>query len=682
MFTTKIEVEPKKMTEQKPKYKPDKKLWQSIAIIAGAFSFVICMLIIVNYIQINRINPVETETIDALVNRLSQNPEDQQLREQIRTLDLLARKAYFTNQWQIRMGGYLLFIGVIIVIISMQMILSVQKKTVNLKPENKNDLIFTQKQTRKWITGFSVVLVSVTLIFAFLTYRQLGNNFNKTLAQISQPINEIQIIESETPAVKPQDKIFSDEQIIEKKEKTILPEKPKTSETNKPEIKSEPPTTEVVILDDILPEQQPKPDSANKTPEPTNQAPVKTEPIKQTNSFASDIPGFNYEIPFPEKYANNYSTFRGPGGNGIAFQKNIPISWNGETGENILWKTEIPLEGFNSPIIWDNKIFLTGASKTKREVYCFNRETGEILWIAPVENIPGSPETTPKIPDYTGYAASTAATDGKNVYVIFANADVAAFDFNGKMVWGLNLGLPDNHYGYASSLLVYDDKVIIQWDQRNVAKVMALSTETGKTVWETNRNVKISWASPVIAATAQGPQLILAADPLVISYNPKTGHEIWQIKCLSGEVGPSVAVGGEMIFALNEYASLVGIKSGDQPKVVWEDYDYLSDVPCPVATDKYLIVPTSYGVIACYNAQSGQKHWEAEFDNSIYASPIIAEGKVYLIDMQGIMHIFKADKTYESIGEMPLGEGSVCTPAFSNGRIYIRGYKHLFCIGE
>ncbi|MCF8367077.1 MAG: PQQ-like beta-propeller repeat protein, partial [Bacteroidales bacterium] len=209
-----------------------------------------------------------------------------------------------------------------------------------------------------------------------------------------------------------------------------------------------------------------------------------------------------------------------------------------------------------------------------------------------------------------------------------------------------------------------------------------LSVDDGETVWETDRDVKISWASPVIASTPQGPQLILAADPFVISYNPDNGEEIWKLKCLSGEVGPSVAVGGNMVFALNEYASLVGISVDGEPKVIWEDFDYLSDVPSPVATDKYLIVSTSYGVIACHEIQTGEKLWEAEFDNSIYSSPQITEGKVYLIDKKGITHIFKADKDYLSIAELPLGEGSVCTPAFSDGRIYIRGEKHLFCIGE
>lgn len=632
------------MTIKKPTYKSDQKLWQNTALLAGAFSFVICMLIIVNYIQINRINPVETQTIDALVNRLNTNPDDQQLREQIRTLDLLARKAYFTNQWQIRMGGYLLFIGVIMVIISMQMLLINQKKNIVINPESKTDLIYTQKQTRRWISGFSAILVSVTLVFAFLTYRQLGNKFVKTLVKEKIPVENIVPLAIKIP--EPETKSPAADTVakpLEKSTELVQPDKTQVSET------------------------------ATK---------AKPELAHKTDAYTSNTPGFEYEIPFPKNFARNFSTFRGPGGNGISFQKNIPLSWDGETGENILWKTEIPLKGFNSPIIWDDKVFLTGATKEKREVYCFDGNNGKILWATAVENIHGSPATAPVVPDYTGYAAPTGATDGKHVYVIFANADVAALDFEGKMVWGKNLGVPDNHYGYSSSLLVYHDNLIVQWDQRNIQKVMALSTENGTTVWETERDVKISWASPVIASTRQGPQLILAADPYVISYNPETGKENWKLKCLSGEVGPSVAVGNQMVFALNEYASLVGIKLGVQPEKAWEDYSYLSDVPSPVATNQYLFVSTSYGVVACFATATGEMLWETEFDNSIYASPVIADGKVYLIDKQGITHIFKTDKEYHRVAEAHLGEGCVCTPAFSEGRIYIRGEKHLFCIGE
>jgi outer membrane protein assembly factor BamB len=658
------------MINSTPKYKPDVKLWQTVATASGVFTAVVCLLIIVNYIQINRVDPVETAAIEALVNRLSQNPEDEQLREQIRTLDLLARKAYFTNQWQIRAGGYLLLMGVVMVIISFQMLMAAQKKIVHLEPESKTDLIFLQKKTRLWVSGFSIVLVAVTLIFATFTYRRMGNRLQNSLNELR--VNEIadsieninravaEVLDDKTE-IQP-DTIVAEQPVIENEieAKTLEVENDKITEKHKADISGQVREEIKNTLKKEMPE----------TADTHNQA------------FSSMAPGFEYSVPYPEEYARNYPAFRGPGGNGIAFQENLPDYWNGETGENILWKTEIPLPGFNSPIVWNNHLFVTGGNKNEKAVFCYHTETGELLWTGKVENVPGATAQPSDIPDYTGYAASTAATDGKFVFAIFPNSDVATFDFDGKLIWARNLGPIDNHYGYSSSLLTYNGKLIIQWDQRNVATVMALETETGITLWETNRDVKISWASPVIISTISGPQLVLAADPFVVAYNPDNGEEIWKLRCLSGEVGPSVAGNKNMVFALNEYASLVGIRLDDTPEVAWEDFDYLSDVPSPVATDDYLIVTTSYGVFACYDTQSGDKLWEAEIDNSVYSSPVIADGKVYMTDKQGITHIFRADKEYVSLGQAPLGEGSVCTPAFANGRIFIRGEKHLFCIGE
>jgi glucose dehydrogenase len=212
--------------------------------------------------------------------------------------------------------------------------------------------------------------------------------------------------------------------------------------------------------------------------------------------------------------------------------------------------------------------------------------------------------------------------------------------------------------------------------------VLALSSATGDEVWSTPRKVKISWSSPILVNTGSRSELMLIADPSVASYDPATGKQLWSIDCMSGEVGPSLAYADGVVFALNEYASLIAIKAGDTPEKLWEDSEYLSDVPSPVATEKYLFVVTSYGTVVCCDSKNGTKYWTKDFENGFYSSPIIAEGKIYLMDKQGVMRIFNADKTFISVGEAKLGEKSVCTPAFANGRIYIRGDKNLYCIGK
>ncbi len=602
-------------------------LWKGIAIVAAIFSFIICFLIIANYFQINRLDPVNTELINTLVERLSQNPNDEALRLEIRELDLLVRKAYFTNQWQIRTGGYLLLIGVILFVISYQLINSAKKISPEVGEKDENNL-FLQKTARKWVSIGGVSLVSIALVFAFLTHNRLGETF------VEAAINENVVTDESSADEAATEEISSGSQVAE----TVQTE-PVGTEASEPE---------------------------------------ETAPVEKPEQVAiSSI----VKYPTAEMKAN-FPSFRGPGGNGIAFQKNIPTSWDGASGQNILWKSSIPLHGYNSPVVWGNKVFLSGANAALRQVYCFDKNTGELIWTANVDNVPGSPASAPEVTNDTGHSAPTVTTDGKSVFAIFSTGDVIALDMKGNRVWVKNLGVPQNHYGYSSSLYIYDDKLIIQYDHRSASKIIALSTQSGDEVWSTERKGKISWASPVIVQHNNRVEILLVTDPFVASYDAKTGEELWRLDCLYGEVGPSVAYADGIVFATNEYASLVAIKMGDQPEKIWEQYDYLSDVPSPVATDKYLFLATSYGVVVCHDAKTGTLLWEKEFDNGFYSSPIMVEDKIYLIDREGITHIFKVDKEFVSLGEAALGERVVSTPAFADGRIFIRADKNLYCIGK
>jgi len=150
---------------------------------------------------------------------------------------------------------------------------------------------------------------------------------------------------------------------------------------------------------------------------------------------------------------------------------------------------------------------------------------------------------------------------------------------------------------------------------------------------------------------------------------------------MMGEVGPSPAFGEGLVFAANEYARLVAIKPGTPPTVVWEDDEYLPEVASPVVSRGLLFIATSYGVLVCYDANSGEKYWEEEFNHGFYSSPMVADGKLYAMDMGGNMHIYRVNKEKNKLGTPALGETIVTTPAFSEGKIYLRGDDHLFCIG-
>jgi hypothetical protein len=648
-------------------------LWRNIAIVAGTFSFIICMLVLVNYIQINRIDPVNTELINSLVQRLEENPNDNQLREQIREMDLLVRKAYFTNQWQVKAGGYLLLLGVIVTAIALQMFYTGKQKLPEVTESEQENIILIKEKARKWIGLGGFGLVAITLLIAFLTHKELGNQFTQAAlvaqttpeensdVELVEPIKEEEKTEEGTnesskDIVKP---VEGEARTPEGKLETLKEEvKPAEGEVKSPKGEAEAPIGKLETHN-----------GTSKTQEMTN-----TEIKKKTISTKASYPTQEMKANFP--------AFRGAGGQGISYQKNIPTDWDGASGKNVLWKVQVPIHAYNSPVIWGDKLFLSGANATQREVYCYDRNNGKLLWTAKVEGIAGSPAKSPEVTPDTGHAASTVTTDGKSVFAIFANGDIIALDFNGKQKWAKNLGVPDNHYGHSSSLLVYQGKLIVQYDHKKEAKVLALSTSNGDELWSTKRKVRVSWSSPVIAQIEGNTEVILAADPCVASYDVITGKELWKLDCITGEVGPSVVVGDGIVYALNEYASLVAIKPGANPEILWEAYDYLSDVPSPVISGDNLIIVTSYGAVVCYDAKSGEIRWEQEFGSGFYASPILANGNVYLLDRDGVMHIFKADKEYQEVAAPALGEKSDMTPAFADGRVYIRGEKHLYCIGK
>jgi outer membrane protein assembly factor BamB len=378
---------------------------------------------------------------------------------------------------------------------------------------------------------------------------------------------------------------------------------------------------------------------------------------------------------------SNHNSFRGPFGQGVSYMKNIPTQWDGAAGTNIAWKSSIPKHGYNSAVIWRDKIFISGSDAQSREVYCFDRATGKLLWTGKADNIQGSPANPPKVTADTGLSAPTLATDGTNIYAIFATGDVIAFDMNGNRVWARNLGVPDNHYGHSSSLIVWDGKLFVQYDTNRGGKVMALKTDTGETAWEKTRSSKISWASPVLANVGGKYQLILTSDPIVAGYDIKTGEELWQVKCMMGEVGPSVGFADGIVVAANEYAKMVAIDVNTKA-ILWEADEYLPEASSPLAYNGLVVVATSYGVLACYDLKTGEKYWEHDVGKTLYSSPVYADGKIFMMDNDGVMRIYEFGKEMKLISENKLGEHAGTTPAFANGKLYIRGDKNLYCIGK
>ena len=620
------------------------------AVISGIFCTVVALLLLLNYWQVSQSDPIESKALEALVERLNEEPNNEELKEEIRNFDLLARKAYFNSQWQIKTGAYLLLFGAIVLAVSLRVFYTLKAKIEAPEKVLENEIasrIIAQKGI--------VITGAVVFILAFAASLATVNHLDHyqvegMQASEAEPAQDegIEVIDVGQEPAETVSEAGVEEPSAAGEAESGTGEQPGEGDVPQEE------TAEIVSEQETAGE----PDQPVQEPAQLKQEPLTLEQIRQ-----------------------NHNSFRGPLGQGIIYHENIPTEWDGAEGTNILWKSPIPKHGYNSPIIWGNKVFIAGADEESREIYCYNRNTGELLWTGVAGNIPGSPSTMPRVTEDTGLSAPTMTTDGQRVFAIFGTGDVIAFDMEGNRVWAKNLGVPDNHYGHSSSLLTWDQKLFIQYDTNQRAQVMALDAATGETVWETNRDANISWASPVLAEVDGKYQLLLTADPIVAGYDIQTGEELWAVDCMMGEVGPSVGYSDGIVHAANEYATMVAIDIRTS-EILWEDNMYLPEASSPLAHDGLLIICTSYGVMACYDAKSGEMHWEHDVGTTLYSSPVTADGKLFMMDNDGVMRIYNYASEMELISENELGETSGTTPAFADGRIYIRGEENLYCIGK
>jgi outer membrane protein assembly factor BamB len=389
--------------------------------------------------------------------------------------------------------------------------------------------------------------------------------------------------------------------------------------------------------------------------------------------------------------AKNWASFRGPNGAGISAYTNVPSRWDGKTSQGILWKTEIPLTGNNSPVVWNDRIFLSGADPNYRQVFCFDTTTGKLLWKGDVLGLTKSNEKPLEMSQETGYAAPTVATDGRRVYAIFPTGDLACFDFKGKKIWEQNLGRPDNSYGYASSLAMYKNLLLIQYDQGGIedekSNLIALDGFSGRIAWQTKRPVGNSWSSPIVAKIGEQFQIITSADPWVIGYNPDDGTEIWRANCINGDIAPSPIYANGLVFAIAPYSKLVAVKvngKGDVTKtnIAWVNEEGGPDICSPLSDGKYVFLMATEGLLQCLNVSDGKKVWEKDFQEYFLASPSLVGDKLYLLSEKGVMYIAEIGSEYKQLVKCELGEKCFASPAFADRRIYIRGVKNLYCIGN
>ena len=399
--------------------------------------------------------------------------------------------------------------------------------------------------------------------------------------------------------------------------------------------------------------------------------------------------------PFPtaEEIAKNWPRFRGPGGAGVAAYTNYPMTWNVTNGENLVWTAKIASRGAGSPVVWDDRLFITGASAKKRDVFCYSAKTGALLWQKEVPT--GAPAGTdaPNVMEETGgFAPSTAAVDGRRVYVIFATGDIAAFEMDGKPAWAYYLGLPDNSYGHAASLDLYQDRLIVQFDQGDgkdgKSKLLAINTVTGKLAWESAaRPVPNTWSTPLVFKAGAKDLIATCGNPWVIAYDATNGAEVWRAKVLYGEVTPSPIFSAGLLFTVMEGEKLSAIKPdgvGDVTKthVAWTAEEGLPDITSPVADGKYLYTVTSSGTVTAFEIASGKQAYSHELEVSFKASPSVVGDRLLLITDQGAGIWAQTGPEFKELGRAEFADEILASPAFLDGSIIVRGMTNLVCIGK
>jgi outer membrane protein assembly factor BamB len=391
--------------------------------------------------------------------------------------------------------------------------------------------------------------------------------------------------------------------------------------------------------------------------------------------------------------ADDWPQFRGPGGLGIAPEQAVPVKFDGKAGEGVLWKVKLDESGQSSPIVVGDKVFVTGGSTEQRFVYAYNVADGklawkqEVKWHKPVaKKTEGEGETTePELKNYV--AANTPVSDGKRVYAAFGTGDVIALDAaTGKKVWAICLWPIASQYGFCSSLALFKNKVIIQLDHsgESGSALIALDTATGQQLWRTKRNTSDSYQSPIVVETKTGPQIITATAGGMHGYNAETGAELWSADAGGTDDSPSPAYANGIMVAAHSGDQVYAVKTDGKGNVNKTHLAWTKEGPVeaasPVAKDNRVFVAHD-GKLACYAVDTGKELWTQETSEKAYASLCVVGDKVFFIAQNGEGFVFKAADKFEELGKFNVGDGVDSTPAFANGKIFIRGGSYLWCFG-
>ncbi|RPH64043.1 MAG: hypothetical protein EHM89_02580 [Acidobacteria bacterium] len=432
-------------------------------------------------------------------------------------------------------------------------------------------------------------------------------------------------------------------------------------------------------------------------------------------------------LPPQAKGSGHWPSFRGHEAAGSAEGQHLPDDWSPATGTNILWRTTIPGLAHSSPIIWGDLLFVTSAVSSRPNatfkpglygdgdasedrsahrwmLYAIDKRTGTIRW----ERTAAQGEPRNKRHIKSTYASSSPASNGRIVVAWFGSQGIYAYDFDGGLRWSVDLGrvdmgaydIPSYEWGPASSPIIWNGLVIVQCDTQSDSFLLALNAETGQTVWKTARQELPSWGTPTIVDTTAGPELITNASNFVRGYDPKTGRELWHLGGSSKITAPTpifanglhIVTSGRAperpVFAVRPGARgdlTLTAGTTDNASIAWSKTGRGSYMPTPLAYRGILYVLANNGVFDTYDITTGKEIYRERLPlvgSGYSASPVAADGKIYLSNEDGEMLVVEAGATFKHLATNSIGEPLMATPALSQGVMYVRGSRTLFAIGR
>jgi outer membrane protein assembly factor BamB len=397
--------------------------------------------------------------------------------------------------------------------------------------------------------------------------------------------------------------------------------------------------------------------------------------------------------------AENWPQFRGPDGQGRSGETGLPLEWSAI--DNIVWRAELPGEGWSSPIVWGDKVFVTAATDegVSCRVLCLDRRTGQVLW-----NHEALRQELRNKQEKNSYATPTPVTDGARVYAVFGDGSIAALTVDGQVEWTNRDIKFYSQHGLGASPILVGDLLVMPFDGSSAgpdkhvgwkvpwgeAVLLALDKRTGKEVWRGNRGKsRIAHVTPSLLVRDGGAQIISGAGDVVQGFNPRSGELIWSVSSQGEGVVPSIVLGDDLVYSCSgfEEPTILAIRPdghGDVTKshVAWSQKTGVPNQPSLLYAKPYLYSITDNGVVACFDGASGQVQWQKRIGGNHSASPVWAEGRIYSLSENGETVVFGAGPRFEELTRNALDERCLASMAVSQGQLFIRTDRHLVCIGK